>query len=76
MAALDADADESLIQLALLDHSLHKALLDQPDEASASSIATTGFSTGIRPPNGSADIWLRRSRASPIMAICCCIARL
>ncbi len=32
MAALDADADESLIQLALLDHSLHKALLDQLDE--------------------------------------------
>jgi diguanylate cyclase (GGDEF)-like protein len=32
MAALDADGDESVIQLALLDHRLHKALLDRLDE--------------------------------------------
>jgi diguanylate cyclase (GGDEF)-like protein len=32
MGALDRDADESIIQLALLDHRLHKALLEQLDE--------------------------------------------
>jgi diguanylate cyclase (GGDEF)-like protein/PAS domain S-box-containing protein len=32
MAALDADGDESLLQLAWLDHRLHKALLDRLDE--------------------------------------------
>ena len=32
MGALSADADESVIQLALLDHRLHRALLDQLDE--------------------------------------------
>lgn len=32
MGAVDADADETVIQLALLDQRLHKALLDQLDE--------------------------------------------
>lgn len=32
MGALSADADELVIQLALLDHRLHRALLDQLDE--------------------------------------------
>jgi hypothetical protein len=32
MSELDADADESVVQLALLDPRLHRALLDQLDE--------------------------------------------
>jgi diguanylate cyclase (GGDEF)-like protein/PAS domain S-box-containing protein len=35
MSELNADADEAVIQLALLDHRLHRALLDQLDEGVA-----------------------------------------